>query len=93
MNKLNDEVNNFDFCHCVYREGFVFTCVTEPANILDSIVIRNPEKCDCWSPKKSFSKHSLDEHIAFINKHKIKKAVVIAEDLRFITQCPSLEYI
>ena len=55
MENLNDAVFDFDFNHCIYRNGFVFTSVTEPANVLDGIVIRNPQSCDCWSPKKSLS--------------------------------------
>ncbi len=93
MENLNDAVFDFDFNHCIYRNGFVFTSVTEPANVLDGIVIRNPQNCDCWSPKKSFSECSLEEHIDFINEHKLEKAFVIAEDINFITACPSLKYI
>lgn len=93
MNGLNDVILDFDFNHCVYREGFVFTTVTDPANVLDGIVVRSPEGCDCWSPKKSFSEHSLEEHIDFINKHKLEKALIIAEDISFITRCPTLKYI
>lgn len=93
MNTITDVVEVYDFNHCVYRDGFVFTAITEPANILDCIVIRNPDNCDCWSPKKSFSSHTIDEHIDFINTHKLEKALIIAEDISFITKCPSLKYL
>lgn len=76
----------------VYRYGFAFTSVTEPANVFDAIVIRNPAKCDCLSPKLGFSEHTLNEHIDFINLHKIEKAVIIAENIDFIKECPSLKY-
>lgn len=93
MNNLNNPVHDFNFYHCVYRDGFVFTAVTEPANVLDGIVIRSPERCDCWSPKKSFSERSLEEHINIINNHKLEKAIIIAEDISFIINCPTLKYI
>ena len=90
---LNSVIHSYNPYHCIFRDGFVFTPVTEPANIFDAIVIRSPENCDCWSPKKSFSTHSLKEHIDFINKHRLEKAVIIAEDLRFLKECPTLKYI
>lgn len=93
INDICSEVNVFDFYHCINRQGFQFTAVAGPANILDAIVVRAPENCDCWCPKKSFSSHTLGEHIAFINAHKLEKACVIAEDLSFITQCPTLKYL
>ena len=31
---------------CIVRDGFVFTSITEPHNVFDAIVIRNPyEEC------------------------------------------------
>ena len=93
MINFNEAITNCNFYHCIYREGFVFTSIDGPANIFDAIVIRNPENCDCWSPKKSFSEHSLERHIAFINEHKIQKACIIAENIRFISKCPSLKYL
>lgn len=93
MIHLNDIVNNFDLNYCVYRQGFVFTAIHNPTNVFNGIVIRNPVDCDCWSPKKSFSEHTLNEHISLINNHKLEKATIIAEDIHFITQCPTLKYI
>lgn len=93
MNSFRNVVEYPDFNHCIFRDGFVFTSICDPANILDSIVIRNPEKSDCWAPKKSFSNRSLEEHIEFINLHKVEKAMIIAEDISFITRCPTLKYL
>jgi hypothetical protein len=39
------------------------------------------------------SSHSLREHIDFVNKYQIEKAVVIAENLEFLANCPSLRYL
>ena len=65
--------------------------ITEPANVFDAIVIRNPSRCDCWTPKLGFSSRSLDEHIRFINQHGVQKALLIAESIDFLDQCPSLK--
>ena len=93
MNDLNRVVEVFDFNHCIYRDGFVFTSIDSPANVLDAIVIRNPENCDCWSPKKSFSTKTLKEHIDFINETKVEKAFITADNLSFLELCPSLKYL
>lgn len=93
MEILNRVIENYDFNHCVERDGFIFTAVTEPANVLDAIVIRNPENSTAISPKKTFSLKTLEEHIAIINQYKIEKACVIAENIDFLIRCPSLKYI
>jgi hypothetical protein len=93
MKNLDEVVEVYDFNHCIYRNGFVFTSIDEPANVFDAIVIRNPENCDCWSPKKSFSTKTLKEHIDFINETKIEKAFITADDLSFLEMCPSLKYL
>ena len=79
--------------HSLHVDGFVFTSLSEPTNVFNAIVIRNPTNCDCSSPKLAFSNKSLDEHIDYIKKHNIKKAVIIAEDISFITECQTLEMI
>lgn len=75
----------------IYRDGFVFTAVTEPANIYDGIVIRFPETAKAYSPQYGFSNKSLKEHIDFINDNNLEKAVIIADSIDFITQCPCLK--
>ncbi len=77
--------------HYIVREGFAFTSVDGPANIFDGIVIRYPADADCFSPKLPFSERSLEEHIRAINEYGITKAIVIADDIDFLTKCPTLE--
>lgn len=60
---------------------------------MDAIVIRNPEQCNTFSPKKTFSEKSLDEHVEIINRYNIEKAVIICENIDFIIKCPSLKYL
>ena len=79
--------------HYHYREGFVFTSIMAPANIYDAIVVRYPANAVCWSPKFGYSSKAFEEHLDFINYHKIEKAMIIADDLQFITKCPSLKYL
>lgn len=80
----------------IFREGYVFTSLANIgncANIYDAIVIRNPIGAQCFSPKTGISERSLEEHIQFINQHRLDKALVIADNIDFITQCPSLKYL
>lgn len=93
MTGLHDVVDSYNYYFCVFRQGFAFTSIDSPVNVLDAIVIRNPEQCNCWSPKKSFSECSLEEHIKLINEYQLEKACIIAEDISFITRCPSLKRI
>lgn len=79
--------------HYIIRDGFVFTCLTEPTNVYNAIVIRNPQTADCFSPKHGFSFRTLEEHIEFIKKNEIERAIVIAEDISFINKCPSLKWL
>lgn len=76
-----------------YNDGYCFTAITEPLNIHDAIILRNPELCDCWSPKYGKSRHSLSEQIDYVNKNHIKKACVIAESIDFLKECDELEYL
>lgn len=76
----------------LYRQGYVFAPLTQ-SNIYDAIVIRNPSHCQAWCPKYGFSDHSLEEHIELINQYHLEKAIIIAEDISFITRCSSLKYL
>ncbi len=79
--------------HYYFVDGFVFKSIDEPANIFDAIVIRNPNNADCVAPKVGFSQKTLEEHIEYINNNNIEKALVIAEDISFLSQCPTLKYL
>lgn len=75
-----------------YIEDFFFRRLTD-AKKADAIVICNPSHAICKSPVILHSKKSLEDHIRYIQEHQIKKAVVVAEDISFLCQCPSLEYL
>ena len=71
---------------CPMADGFGFYCE-------DQIVIINPSDVIWESPVVPRSRKTLDEHIRYIQDNNTKKALVIAEDIAFLRQCPSLEEI
>ena len=77
----------------VLRNGFAFTTITHPGNIYDAIVIKHPRDIPCFSSKVNGSPHSLKEQIEFINRYRIEKALIIADNIDFITMCPTLKYL
>ena len=59
----------------------------------DQIVIIDPPDVLWEYPVVPRSRKPLEEHIAYILENNIKSALVIAEDISFLRQCPSLEEI
>lgn len=77
----------------ILRNGFSFTAITHPANVYDAIVVKYPQDVLCFSPRINGSSHSLKEQIEFINTYRIEKALLIAENIDFITMCPTLKHL
>lgn len=75
----------------LYTDDFFFRELGD--NNRDAIVVFNPIDALIVSPVFLRSRKSLEEHVAFIRDNNIKKAIVIAEDIRFLKDCPSLEYL
>lgn len=77
-----------------YTGDFVFSKLNSEKP--DAIVVYNPsdtfETHGCHG-HLLHSTHSLEEHITLINTQKIKKAIVIAENISFLHACPGLEYL
>ena len=69
-----------------FYEGYIFVAIREPANVFDAILIRNPSSAQNFMDAYPFSSHSLNGHINFINEHKIDKALIIADDISFISE-------
>lgn len=82
-----------DVSRCMLWDGYVFTAITSPANVYDAIVIKYPHNIPCFSPYKKGSLRSLQEQIDFINGCGIEKALIISDDISFITQCPGLKHL
>lgn len=57
----------------------------------DYLTVINPQNVLWESPVVPRSRKTLEEHIAYIQKNSIRKALVIAEDISFLRQCPSVE--
>ena len=56
-----------------------------------ALVICNPMEAFCRAPTVLHSRKTLEEHIYLIQSRKLTKALVVAEDIGFLRQCPSLE--
>lgn len=78
-----------------YKEvnGFIYCAVTNPANVFDGLVIRNPENAHSTYPRRGFSSRTLEEHIELVNQENIEKAFIFADDLRFLHRCRGLKYL
>lgn len=59
----------------------------------DAIVIWHPADAMIVTPVLPRSRKSLEEHIEYIQKNTVKKAIIAAEEIGFLDQCPSLEYL
>ena len=77
----------------ILRKGFPFTAITHPANVYDAIVVKYPQDVPCFSSRINGSSHSLKEQVEFINRYRIEKALIIAENIDFITMCPTLKHL
>ena len=76
----------------IIRDGFVFTKTTH-APVFDSLVIRDTQNAVSSSVMFPASSRSLDQHIQLVQEYNLEKAVIICNDLSFVTRCPSLKSI
>ncbi|MBQ4284159.1 MAG: hypothetical protein IJB96_09560 [Lachnospira sp.] len=74
----------------VVRDGYVFTSLSAQTNVFDAIVIINSAEVGSWGNRYGEPQRSLDEHIEYINKFKLKKAKIIADTIDFLGACPTL---
>lgn len=81
-------LNQFAPC----TEEFSFIELTD-SGVKDAIIICNPSDSICIAPVFARSKKTLEEHIDYINNNNIKKALIVAEDIGFVRDCPGLEYL
>ncbi len=76
----------------LYSEDFAF-CSMDDFRSKDALVVVHPENAIILSPVFIRPQKSLDAHISFIQSNQIKKLRTIAEDISFLKQCPSIEYL
>ena len=77
----------------ILRDGYEFKPLTFPANVYDALVIKSPPEATCVYPQIVHTGQSLSEQIDFVNRYKIEKAIVVTDNISFITKCPTLKYI
>ena len=75
------------------RSGFIFTSLTHPGNIYDAIFIKKVQNERGFFRGFPNSKRTLEEHIQFIKKNNLKKAVILADDLEFLTRVPMSKHL
>lgn len=76
----------------INRDGFIFKALDHP-RVFDAIVIKSPSATACPLYYQIRPERSIDEHIEFINKYGVKKAVVLADDISFLANCNGIEAI
>jgi hypothetical protein len=59
----------------------------------DTIVLIHPFTAMWEAPTLFRCTKPLEEQIEYVRQHNIKKATVVAENIEFLRQCPSLEYL
>lgn len=95
MMKFEETITNVDdlINGYVIRDGFVFTKIDEPTNVFDALLIRNPTDAKCPVYSSMYSVRTMQEHIELINKFGVNKALIIADNINFIAQCPSIRHV
>lgn len=76
----------------LHTDDFFLTDFDIP-NKKDAIVVHNPSDAVITSPVFLRSKKTLEDHVAFIRDNNIKKAYIVADDIHFLKNCPSIEYL
>ncbi len=77
----------------IVRDGFVFKSLNHPVNVWNAIVLRDRPDLLCFSPRIEASARSLQEQIDLVNQLKLQNAVVIADNIGFLTECPTLQHL
>lgn len=74
----------------IFRNGFVFVPSQHDPCIMDRLQVRNPTRARGVTNLCGYSWRTFEEHIQFINEHRLQKALLVCDDLEFIRDCPSL---
>jgi len=77
----------------VLRNGYEFKPLTHPANIYDALVIKTPSDATCVYPRIVMTGQTLSEQIDFVNNNKIEKAIIVAHNISFLSNCPTLKHL
>lgn len=90
---LKQKITDFSVLRNNYlmRDGYVFSSWRDHPNVFDVLVIKQPSDASGNTRGYPDTNHSLEEHIRLIREEKIERALIIADDISFITECPSLK--
>ncbi len=78
--------------HPLTEEGFIFSHMCSTFKVLDAIEILKPNyKLTHTSYSPLFYKKSFEDHIEAVNREKLESAVIEADDISFLKQCPTLK--
>ncbi len=72
-------------------DGFAFTELTQK-NVFDALIIRETLTAFCIHDAYSIGSRTLTECIELINKFMLESVIVIANDLSFLKQCPTVKH-
>jgi len=98
MNESTNAVSkNIIGDNCILRDKFPLSQSGKVGDVYDTILIRHPNNATAGF-KDPLSKivndiPSIEEYIEYINANKIERANIIANDIIFLTKCPTLKYL
>ena len=76
---------------CIVRDGFAFAPLLNN-DCCDALIVRETPTATCVYEPYSVGSRTLDECIEYINTHKLENVIVIANDLSFLNNCPSVKH-
>lgn len=76
---------------CIVRGGFAFAPLLNN-DCCDALIVRETPTASCIYEPYSVGSRTVDECIEYINTHKLESVIVIANDLSFLKQCPSVKH-
>lgn len=59
----------------------------------DAIVVHVLQSAGCITPQLPHSSRSFAEHLALIQSEGLEKAIVISDEIGWLSQCPSLQFL
>lgn len=83
MNRNNKE--------CIIRDGFTFAPLLNN-DCCDALIVKETPTATCIYEPYSVRSRTLDECMEYINTHKLENVIVIANDLSFLNNCPSIKH-
>ena len=74
------------------KDGFVFYSQNQ-SGVSEAILLSNPPRAYAYETPYIYVEQPLEAQIDFVNRNKLERAIVVADNISFITQCPTLKYL